>query len=659
MKYEDIIKLGEYGAAGMYKEPHRSLFYRKALGLRMYYENCALPEYNGELLYPSGASAVNMAVFPGYMDGFMLDKQALKKKDKDLTDEIISDFYRYESSVPVEHSCAGNMYTHSMPNYQRILKEGLLSYRDRIEKISDNEIKDGLMHLLTGLECYIKRCTRYLENIKADIKLINALKKVPLYPAENIYEALVSWNFVMYLDNCDNIGSLANGLSPYYKGEDIVHLLENLYDNLDSNNGYSMSIVDANNPLTVQCLEAAKGKRRPMIELFVDENTPDAVWEKAFDVIRTNNGQPAFYNPSVLLGGLKEKFPIIRDEDLEKFCGGGCTESMFEGLSCVGSIDAGLNLPLIMEGTIYDKLAECETFDEFYNHFIRNVQSVAESVAVGISKSQKDRAELNPLPMRTLLVDDCIDTGKDFNNGGARYKWSIVNFAGMINVIDSMLVINDYIFRDKTYTKAEFIEKLRTEDEAFIIAVRNHPLSHGKDIAEANEFSKRISSDIYSVFDDKKPYIGEGFLPCAIQFKAQVENGKAVGATPCGRKKGAPLCDSLGAIYSKDTNGPTALLKSVSSLALDKLLGIPVLSFNINDNFNNEVLKGLILGYMKLGGIQMQITCASADLMKEAYENPQLHKNLVVRVGGYSEYFNRLSDELKKMILERTIQNNI
>ncbi len=659
MTYEDIIKLGEYGVAGMYKEPDRSLFYRKSLGLGMYYEHCALPEYNGELLYPSGPIVTNMTVYPGYRNGMKLDRQALEEKNKELTDKIISDFYRHKSYVPPEHTCAGDMYTHSMPNYQRILREGLLSYRNRIEKISDIEIRDGLLHLLSALECYIKRCIQYLEDIKADTKLINALKKVPLYPADNIYEALVSWNFVMYLDNCDNLGSLANGLLPYYKGEDIVPLLENLYDNLDSNNGYSMSIVDASNPLTVQCLEAAKGKRRPMIELFVDENTPDVVWEKAFEVIRTNNGQPAFYNPSVLFGGLKEKFPVIRDEDLEKFCGGGCTESMFEGLSCVGSIDAGLNLPLIMEETIYDKLTECKTFDEFYNCFIQNVQSVADSVAEGISKSQEERAELNPLPMRTLLVDDCIDSGKDFNNGGARYKWSIVNFAGMINVIDSMLVINDYIFKDKAFTKDEFIEKLRTEDESFMAAVRSHSLSFGKDNADANEFSKRISSDVYSVFDTKKPYIGEGFLPCAIQFNAQVANGKAVGATPCGRKSGAPLCDSLGAIFGKDTEGPTALLKSVTSLDLKQLLGTPVLSFNINQDFNNEVLKGLILGYMKLGGIQMQITCASVDLLKEAYKNPQLHKNLVVRVGGYSEYFNRLSDELKKMIMERTIQNNI
>lgn len=128
-----------------------------------------------------------------------------------------------------------------------------------------------------------------------------------------------------------------------------------------------------------------------------------------------------------------------------------------------------------------------------------------------------------------------------------------------------------------------------------------------------------------------------------------------IGATPDGRKKGEPLCDSLAAIFEKDTKGPTALLKSVTSLSLDKALGTPVLNFNINTGFDDEVLKSLILGYMELGGVQMQITCASKEVLKEAYENPDLHKNLIVRVGGYSDYFHRLDDKTKKMIVDRSI----
>jgi formate C-acetyltransferase len=184
-------------------------------------------------------------------------------------------------------------------------------------------------------------------------------------------------------------------------------------------------------------------------------------------------------------------------------------------------------------------------------------------------------------------------------------------------------------------------------------------VSFGNDNTDANNFTSRLSSDVFSMLDDKKPYIGEGFLPASIQFMSQVGAGKNIGATPDGREKGAPLCDSLGAIFGKDTEGPTALLKSVTSLDLKRALGIPVLNFNINPDFDDATLKALISGYMKLGGIQMQITCTSAQTLMEAYENPDLHKNLVVRVGGYSEYFQKLSDDLKKMVINRTIQKMV
>ena len=80
---------------------------------------------------------------------------------------------------------------------------------------------------------------------------------------------------------------------------------------------------------------------------------------------------------------------------------------------------------------------------------------------------------------------------------------------------------------------------------------------------------------------------------------------------------------------------------------------------NINPDFENAILKALILGYMKQGGIQMQITCISREMLEEAYKNPEQHKNLVVRVGGYSEYFYKLNDELKRMVIERTIQKEV
>lgn len=642
-------------AAGMYEEPQRSLFYRKALGLRRFLENDTLPEYHNELLYPSGEMKTSMLVKKNYYKGAAVDFAALAEKDAELAGLLREDFYKYAPSLPAEHGVAGMMFTHSMPNYERILKEGLNGYRRRVEEIEDTDMREGLAHVIVGIKAYSHRCVAYLESVGAEDKLITALKKVPFQPAENLYEAIVCWNFVLYMDDCDNLGCVASGLMPYYQGENAIALLKNLFKNLDVNNGYSLALGIDYSPLTLQCLEAARGMRRPMIELFVNKDTPDKIWDAALALVKTGGGQPAFYNHDVIINGLKKRFPQIRKEDLKKFCGGGCTESMLAGLSNVGSLDAGINLALILEQVIHERLEEAVTFEAFYTYFLDETRTVVGKVTTEIANSQKERAKYEPLPMRTLLIDDCIEKRLDYNNGGARYMWSIINFAGMINVIDSMLVIRELLYREKRFTAAQIKALLKENNEDFLKMAQNHGVCFGNDNPEADELAHKLSSEVFALLDTPKPYFGYGFLPASIQFRTAAMAGEHVGATPDGRKSGAPLCESLGAIGGKDKNGPTAMLKSVTALDLKRALGIPVLNLTINPSFDNDVVKGLILGYLALGGVQMQITCMSREVLEAAYENPEQHKNLIVRVGGYSEYYYKLSDDLKRTIMERTI----
>ena len=157
--------IGEYGAAGMYEEPHRSLFYRKSLGIRRFYENCELAVYNGEFLYPSGVIANKMSIYPSYMEGMSINRNAVCEEDIELAELYCSEFCKYHSSIPTEHTVAGDMYTHSMPNYERILKEGLISYIQRIKKIEDDDMREGLLHIIEGIKNYIKRSVKYLQEV--------------------------------------------------------------------------------------------------------------------------------------------------------------------------------------------------------------------------------------------------------------------------------------------------------------------------------------------------------------------------------------------------------------------------------------------------------------------------------------------------------------
>lgn len=657
--YERFLNIGDECAAEFYKDENRSLFYRKSAALKKYFETLPLAKYDGRPLYPSGRRCEGKILQRDILGCIHFDMNEIKQRDTELFGFVKDNPIPYFSSyVPCDHTVAGNMFTHSMPNYERVCAEGFASYRDRIKNISNTDMREGLLLIIDGLECYIKRCTDYLISQNADEKLISTLRKVPMYPCENIYEAIVCWNFVMYLDTCDNLGCLAKGLVPYYKGEDISDLLDNLYDNLDENGGYSMSLAtDGENPLVLQCLKALKGKRRPMTELFVDENTTDEIYNAAIGIIKSGGGQPSIYNRKILLDGLMKRFPEISHKDIEKFCGGGCTESMLAGLSCVGSIDAGINLALIFTKTMSESLCKCKSFNEFYGRFIADVSAVTDEVTEAISKSRVARSETVPHPMRTLLIDDCIDKGLDFYNGGARYSWSIVNFAGLINIIDSLAVIKDFIYDKKIYTPEKMLTLLKENNEAFLNEARNFKYSYGNGSSDTNNLAKAVSKDIFSMLDNKKLHLGLGFLPASIQFLTAASAGLNVGATPDGRHSGAPLCESLGAINGKDRNGPTVMLESVCSLALEKALGIPVVNLTVNPDIDSSVLIGLIKGYIQNGGIQLQLTCTDRKTLLEAYENPEMHKNLIVRVGGYSDYFHRVPRELQKSIIERSIYN--
>lgn len=145
--------------------------------------------------------------------------------------------------------------------------------------------------------------------------------------------------------------------------------------------------------------------------------------------------------------------------------------------------------------------------------------------------SQLRRAEVLPVPLRTLLIDDCIDNGVEYYRGGARYKWSIINFAGNINVVDSMLTIKDMIFDRKVITPEEMISKLRNNDKEFLAECRKEPLCFGTCDSEVNKFAHRLTNDIYSTLDDLKPAIGEAFIPASIQFESHAKAGRDVGAT--------------------------------------------------------------------------------------------------------------------------------
>lgn len=651
----EFARIKEHYAAGFFESPQRNRFYRFCCAHARYLNHCSLPEYiEGNNLYPNGKLKKDeFCVYPDYSYTFLLDLERLKAKSELLAHTVTSEMV-VTRRRNFSHCVGGNCFTHFVPNYNRIINQGFDSYTARIKKVADKDFSDGLTKLLKGIRDYRQRCIDYLTNIGAKKELICALERVPFSPARNMYEALVCLNFIYYLDFCDNIGRLDADLGNFFDGGDYTPLFKELFFNIDENDGWTGALGPDYNELTIQILNAAHQRRRPSLELRITENMPDEIWNAAMRCIASGAGQPSLYNENLYQKSLKEYFPSIPENDLKQFCGGGCTETMLEGISRVGSLDAGINVADIFSRYMRAELYSRKNFEDFYSGFISKLKKETSYTLNLVNEYYRERAEYLPQPMRTILADDCIDNGKDFNAGGARYNWSVINFAGLINVLEGMLALKELIFEKREFTPNDFIDKMDAGDAELINKIKNCP-HFGKDDDYADNFGARLFSDTFAVLDDEINYFGGRFLPSSIQFTTYVEAGMQIPATPDARKAGAPLADCVGAIFGYDDEGPTALLNSVAKLGLKKAIGTPVLNLKLNKSQVIRQLKWLVCGFFKSGGMQAQVTCVSAQDLLRALDNPNECNNLIVRVGGFAEYFNRLSPQLKKTVIERTV----
>ena len=192
-----------------------------------------------------------------------------------------------------------------------------------------------------------------------------------------------------------------------------------------------------------------------------------------------------------------------------------------------------------------------------------------------------------------------------------------------------------------------------SRDPFFLKEARSCPC-FGVDDDRIDELAADLAGKIYDGFEQRQCWPSGKYLTVSNQFTTYADAGSIVQATPDGRGDYEPLCDSLGAINGKDTEGPTALLNSVAKLPLNRVLGTPVMNIRIRKEHLPMYLKPLVSAFFEKGGMQLQVSSLSREEMLDAIEHPERHENLVVRIGGYSEYFNRLSPTLQQTVLERT-----
>ena len=289
---------------------------------------------------------------------------------------------------------------------------------------------------------------------------------------------------------------------------------------------------------------------------------------------------------------------------------------MFEGCSNIGSTEGGLNLLDILNNSTPSR-------------FRADIRLRMEEFASAVRANSEFAAQYRPQLIRTLFVDDCIDRNREFNAGGARYYGSIVNVAGLTDAANSLA------------------------------AMRGIPEKFGNDSPEVDEIARKLAHHVFSLIRRYPMRQGGPAYPAVILLTGYAWHGSYVDASADGRPAGAPVVDSAGAVAGTDRNGPTALLNSVAKLPSRLGIGTLVLNVRLHRSLaasrtKRKLLKALLCGFFEQGGLQLQPTLIDQETLKKAYENPAAHPELIVRIGGYSEYYNRLSRELQFEVLKRT-----
>ena len=686
-----LIEVGEFFAAGFFGRPDDAVVVRIAEGLRCIARHRRLPEYRGGLLYPAGPSLWQgaEAVSWYYVSIMGLQEGSLARKRQTATPQQAAALDAL-AAVWRDYPQAGG-YTHSIPHYDRLLAEGLNGYEARIGRKnarqgapvdpSAAELYEALHITLDIARIWRERFVEKIQSAQLDSEeagrnsaaLLEAYRRVPFEPAGGFREAMVCTNFIMYMDGPDNLGRFDQFMQRYYEVGDVsreeaLAYVRQLWRNIDDAHAWNVAVggsdhegAEASNEMTLICLEAAHGRRRPNLALRLREDTPDTVWDAALQAIATGCGLPALYCEENYLRAIREAHLNVTQEDIYRYAFGGCTELMVHGRSNVGSLDGDINLPRILVDTLHNNLRECGSFADLMNAYSRDLGAFILQHTATISSWQETRALYHPQPIRSLLVDDCIDSGREYAAGGARCNWSVINVMGLGNVVDSLCAVREVVFDKQEVPAAELLAALDADfDGADDVRRRLERCPrYGNDDERADGLAREVSSFVFREYLRYAPWRGGRFLPACLMFTTYAHFGKPVGATPDGRRAGTAIADSAGPVQGRDTSGPTAMLTSAAGI--DQLHAPGTLVVNIRfgkEHFRSpaarQKVKDLIRSYFRMGGMQLQVNVVDQETLRKACEKPEDYGDLLIRVGGFTEYWRNLSPGLRQSILERT-----
>jgi len=432
---------------------------------------------------------------------------------------------------------------------------------------------------------------------------------------------------------------------------------------------------DAVNELTYLILDVIEEMRllQPSSMVQISKKNPNQLVQRALDIIKTGYGQPSLFNTDAIVQEMLRQGKL--DVDARNGGASGCVETGAFGKESY-ILTGYFNLTKILEITLNngvdpqtDKQIGIQTgdpksfqsFDEIIEAYKKQINYFVDIKIKGNVIIERLYAEYLPAPFMSLLIDDCISKGIDYNNGGARYNSSYIQGVGIGSTTDSLTAIKYNVFDKKKFSMEELLTALGKNYEGFDNIrdlLLNETPKYGNDNDYADEILKTIFEIYFSAIDGRPNTKGGHFRINLLPTTSHVYFGSVTGATPDGRLTGVPLSEGISPVQGADVNGPTAVLKSASKI--DHLRTGGTL---LNQKFSPQIFEGedsiskivaLIRAYFKMNGHHIQFNVVDADTLREAQKHPENYRDLIVRVAGYSDYFVDLTPELQEEIIRRT-----
>jgi formate C-acetyltransferase len=432
--------------------------------------------------------------------------------------------------------------------------------------------------------------------------------------------------------------------------------------------------LDGVNELTYLILDVIEEMRllQPSSMVQLSQKNPDKYIHRALKIIKTGYGQPSIFNTEAIIAEMLRQEKSLVDAR----CGGasGCVETGAFGKEAY-ILTGYFNLPKVLEITLNDGIdpltgkqigiktgnpGDFHSYDELFNAFKKQLEHFINVKIKGNLIIEKLYAENLPAPFLSVIVDDCIKKGKDYNAGGARYNSSYIQGVGIGTITDSLAAIKYNVFDNKKMTMAELLDEMKNNFSGNGIQKKllNETPKYGNDDDYADCITRDIFEAYFNLIDGKPNYKGGHFRINLLPTTCHVYFGSMTGATADGRLAHEPLSEGISPVQGADMNGPTAVIKSASKI--DHLRTGGTL---LNQKFTPHLLERdediqkvvkLIRTYFKLNGHHIQFNVVDAETLREAQKNPQKYRDLIVRVAGYSDYFVDLSTELQNEIIHRT-----